>query len=255
MLNHFFQKGFNSFNKLATRYYSRKSFNLNLSKPIISFTFDDFPQSAVTHGLELLDKYGSRATYYIAFGLVDKVTPTGKIANLTDIKQVVDSGNFLGCHTFNHLGVLEQKLSSFDKSIERNNIFLQEMFPPLKFNVFSYPKGQVKPGAKKIVENHFICSRGITPGINKGMVDLNLLKGTRIYGNVSNFAWIKNFIEDNVLANGWLIFYTHDISDNPTPYGCTPELFNEVVKYSKSSGALILSVNEVCDLLKFPQVV
>jgi hypothetical protein len=41
---------------------------------------------------------------------------------------------------------------------------------------------------------------------------------------------------------GWLIFATHDISSNPTQYGCTPGFFAEVVKCAIASGACVLPI-------------
>ena len=121
---------------------------------------------------------------------------------------------------------------------------MQNTFPQLKFSVFSYPRGQVKPRTKEIVQKYYKCARGISPGINIGRVDLNLLKGTRIYGGKGNFGWIKKFIDHNRQENGWLIFYTHDVCALPTQYGCTPDFFEDVLRYSKESGAVILTVEE-----------
>ena len=37
---------------------------------------------------------------------------------------------------------------------------------------------------------------------------------------------------------------THDVDDNPSPYGCTPGFFEEIVRYAVNSGAVILPVNK-----------
>ena len=239
-----YRKGINSINRFISQNFAKNNFKIDLDRPIISFTFDDFPKTAAQKGLDLLTKYGLKATYYISFGLIDKDTATGRICSIKDVESVIKSGNDIGCHTFNHLGAYEQSFSAFENSIKENQRFVQDAFPQLKFSVFSYPKGQVKPQTKKIVQRYFKCSRGIIPGINKGKIDLNLLKSTRIYGHKANFEWSKKFIHQNVKENGWLIFYTHDVSPEPTPYGCTPNLFEKVLNYSRESGAIILTVEE-----------
>jgi peptidoglycan/xylan/chitin deacetylase (PgdA/CDA1 family) len=249
-----FNKGFNSFNRLISKNFVKNNFEIKNNNAIISFTFDDFPESTTRIGLELLEKHGAKATYYISFGLVNKITATGRIASIEDIKRIVENGNDLGCHTFNHLGAYEQNSVSFEDSLIENNKFLLDNFPGKNFSVFSYPKGQVNLRAKKIVQKYFYCSRGIVPGINSGIIDLNLLKGTRLYGDEFNFDWNKQFIDQNRKIKGWLIFYTHDISPDPTPYGCTPELFEKVIKYSKGSGATILSIEEVCNTFLIPRI-
>jgi hypothetical protein len=53
---------------------------------------------------------------------------------------------------------------------------------------------------------------------------------------------LKNLIDENCRARGWLIFSTHDVDSHPTPYGCTPEFFEEIVQYTAQSDARILTV-------------
>jgi hypothetical protein len=50
--------------------------------------------------------------------------------------------------------------------------------------------------------------------------------------------------EVNARDRGWLILATHDVSDAPTAYGCTPEFFEAALKYAVDSGAKILPVSE-----------
>jgi len=55
--------------------------------------------------------------------------------------------------------------------------------------------------------------------------------------------------EPDSAERGWLIFSTHDVSDSPTPYGCTPEMFTRVLDWSLASGAIVLPVAEACDAI------
>jgi hypothetical protein len=56
-------------------------------------------------------------------------------------------------------------------------------------------------------------------------------------------------IDLNRQSRGWLIFATHDVDPRPTPYGCTPEFFSEVVEYAVRSGARVLPVIEAFEVL------
>jgi hypothetical protein len=58
-----------------------------------------------------------------------------------------------------------------------------------------------------------------------------------------NFAGIESVIARNCANNGWLIFATHDISETPTRFGCTPAFFERVVRLAVQSGAVILPVS------------
>ena len=253
MINDLFSRVISFTNKQITRKISRNNFKIKLNKPIISFTFDDFPQSAANVGLELLSKYGVKGTFYISFNLIDKVTPTGKNCSIEDIKRIIETGNNLGCHTYNHLGAFEQSNTDFEESLVNNQRYLKKLFPELNFSVFSYPKGQVKASTKKITQKYFTCSRGISPGINNHKVDLNLLNGTSIYGEQKTFSKHKRYIDQNLAENGWLIFYTHDLSDKPTRFGTTPALFEKILKYSIEVGSEVLTIEETGKLLNFPR--
>jgi hypothetical protein len=61
---------------------------------------------------------------------------------------------------------------------------------------------------------------------------------------------VKNMIDQNTRKGGWLVFATHDVQDRPTPYGCTPKFFEDVVCYSIASGAQVLTVASALDLLR-----
>ena len=43
---------------------------------------------------------------------------------------------------------------------------------------------------------------------------------------------------------GWLIFYGHDVTAAPSPYGCTPALFEAALRAAEARGIACLSVKE-----------
>ena len=45
-------------------------FCLRNRTPMVSFTFDDLPKSAVTTGAEMLEAHGARGTFYVSGSLV-----------------------------------------------------------------------------------------------------------------------------------------------------------------------------------------
>jgi hypothetical protein len=61
---------------------------------------------------------------------------------------------------------------------------------------------------------------------------------------------MKSIIDSNSDARGWLIFATHDVARDPTPFGCTPSLFEEIVRYAAESGARLLPVAEALKVLQ-----
>ena len=54
----------------------------------------------------------------------------------------------------------------------------------------------------------------------------------------------------NQMAGGWLILATHDVSETPTRYGCTPRFFEQVAHLALESGADVLPVSRAWDVLE-----
>ena len=59
----------------AAMHLRTKTAPLNNSAPIVSFTFDDIPESAFSVGASTFDAHGMKGTFYIAGALCDTVDP------------------------------------------------------------------------------------------------------------------------------------------------------------------------------------
>jgi peptidoglycan/xylan/chitin deacetylase (PgdA/CDA1 family) len=229
---------------VATNLYC-KILNLKLNTPIISFSFDDAPQTAFIHGAEILSTYGAKGTFYVSFGMLGLDSPSGKIASLADLHNAIKDEHELGCHTYDHKNSWESRTNFFLRSVLRNRRALSKNIPGAVFSSFAYPICGPKPSTKRMVSKLFECSRGGKHTLNEGKIDLNLLNAyfldVRIGDTIDK---IKTIIDKNIEKKGWLIFATHDIGDKPSIYGCTKKFLNEVVKYSENSGALLLPVGK-----------
>lgn len=220
---------------------------MNNHIPYISFTFDDFPRSAFHAGGDILLRSGLRATYYASLGLMGTESPTGPIFTLDDVKDLLARGDELGCHTFDHCHSLKTSPKLLEDSIIKNKRIIDELVPGTVFQSFSYPLDSPRLFTKLRTGRHFRCCRGGGQTFNEGTTDRNFLKSFFLEHSRNNPGSIKDVIEKNSLAKGWLIFTTHDISETPTRYGCTPSFFEDIVKWSVNSGARILPVAEALD--------
>jgi GT2 family glycosyltransferase/peptidoglycan/xylan/chitin deacetylase (PgdA/CDA1 family) len=240
------------YRRTAASLVFRKPFLIKPQRPLISFTFDDFPRSALLSGGAILNRYGLAGTYYVSFGLVDQVSPSGKLFSLDDLTTLFEQGHELGCHTYSHCESWETDPSAFEDSVIKNRVVLSELFPGAKFESFSYPISMPRPSSKARIAPYFLSCRGGGQTFNVGRTDLNQLSAYFLEKSRHNIQSIKNLIDQNQQAHGWLILATHDISANPTPFGCTPDFFEEVVKYAVGSNAQILPVVEAVGILGAP---
>lgn len=212
--------------------------------PLISFTFDDFPISALEVGGKILRQHGVAGTYYVSLGLLDRDEPTGLICSSSDVAKVVAQGHEVGCHTFWHSDAWETNSQTFEQSIVANREALSRILPETKFETMSYPINTPRPDTKRRAGRYFAGCRGGGQSFNIGNLDLNYMKGFFLEQARETPDSIWELIERNSEQNGWLIFATHDISHHPTRFGCVPDLFDEVVARAISSGAQVLSVTE-----------
>src|SRR6185295_12765996 len=134
--------------RTATRLLFTRPVTVDAREPIISFTFDDFPRSALLTGGAILERFGLKGTYYASLGLMGQTAPTGAICVPEDVSAVVARGHELGCHTFAHCDSWNTKTHEFERSILKNQAALERLLPGAFFRTFSYPISPPRPHTK-----------------------------------------------------------------------------------------------------------
>ncbi len=236
----------------------RRPLKMQNGAPLISFTFDDFPRSALEVGGKILRAYGVAGTYYVSLGLLNRDEAVGRICSSADLTEVLAQGHELGCHTFGHCDAWETEPRAFEESILDNRRALEGMLPGARFETMSYPISTTpRPVTKRQTGQHFACCRAGGQRINLGTVDLNYMYAFFLERTRDRPATIWEMINRNRVEGGWLIFVTHDVTIQPTRYGCTPGFFEEVVSRAVGSGARVLPVcqalEEVCGIAITPR--
>jgi peptidoglycan/xylan/chitin deacetylase (PgdA/CDA1 family) len=236
--------------RLAYTTLFRQPVSMRNEVPIISFTFDDFPRSAYHVAGTILKTYGFRGTYYAALGLMGKrASPVGEIFSLEDLDRVAADGHELGCHTFAHCHSWNTSPKVFEQSIIENEQRLRELLPEASFKTFAYPIAGPRPHSKRRAARHFSCCRFGGQTYNAGVTDRSLLSAYFLEQGRHEPDAVKRLIDRNSEACGWLIFATHDVSDTPTRFGCTPGFFEDIVRYASRSGAAILPAGAAWDIV------
>jgi hypothetical protein len=249
MLPGYWIKARNYYRRNIARGLFRRPFTVRPQVPLISFTFDDFPRSALLAGGAILNGHDLAGTYYTALGLLGTEGPSGPLYTLDDLKGLIAQGHELGCHTFSHCHSWDTETSRFEESIVRNSGALSTLVPGAQFKSLSYPIAEPRPLTKRAAGRHFECCRAGGQTINAGVVDLNQLSAFFLEKSRDHIQVVRDLIDRNRDARGWLILATHDVVDNPSPYGCPPQFFADVVKYAIESGAAILPVAKALKLL------
>lgn len=215
---------------------------------VVSFTFDDFPKSALHHGGTILEKYEARGTYYTAAGLAGSEDEVGPMFDISDVQAAFARGHEIACHTRTHLNCARANASTMRAEIRDNTIALSALTGGIAPTNFAFPFGAVSPLAKRVMRPMFVTCRGISGGINHAQSDLAELCANKIYDSEFDEKKIRSVIDENEAMNGWLIFYTHGVDETPKPYGCTPAQFELVVNWAAQCSK-IAPVGEVAHAL------
>jgi peptidoglycan/xylan/chitin deacetylase (PgdA/CDA1 family) len=209
--------------------------------PVITFSFDDFPRTAYSIGGAILERFGARGTYYAAPGLQNTAYGLEKHFAWGDLEELLAKGHELGSHTYGHVSCRSLSYTNYYADAVKGQRTLEEQTGQAAQS-FSYPFGHVTLQTKKLLSPQFASARGIRPGFNGPQVDLNLLRANRIYGDVDEAPQLERLITENLQRKSWLIFYTHDVQPQPSPYGCTSALLESIVACAARSGSRILTV-------------
>jgi peptidoglycan/xylan/chitin deacetylase (PgdA/CDA1 family) len=229
-------------NNVATRNIPVKLIRSRLDRPVASITFDDFPRSAWTAGGPILDRHAAKATYYAAGRFCGEHEDGLDYYTPGDLAEIRDAGHEIGCHTFSHQYGTGVASSALTTDADRNQAFIRERLGDYPLTSFAYPYGDVSPRTKRLFSRRFPTSRGIHRGVNAGWIDLAQLKAIGLEHKAWNPPAIERAIAQAVQRGGWIIFFTHDVSETPSPFGATPEMLDHALGAVRKAGIDILPV-------------
>lgn len=236
-------------NRLIWRFAARPK-SVDTATPLVSFTFDDVPDSALHAGAAILERYGARGTFYIAGGLAGEVEADRTLISAAGCRELAARGHEIGCHTFAHEAVRRLHGRGLASDLDRNAAYLAEATgeaaPPQNF---AFPYNAAWPPARRELRRRYRTCRGGGGEVNRGPTDPWMLKGVGVEQPEEKARGLTRVIDDVVADPGWLIFYGHDVAARPTPYGCTPETFELLVRHAVDSGCAVLTVDRALDRL------
>ncbi len=212
------------------------------ARPMVSFSFDDAPATALVDGRAALEAHGLRGTYFVAADLAGKAGPMGLNAASEALMQAAAAGHELACHTFSHLDCGQADRRTIEADADRNAVALHA-WGAEPATTFAYPYGDVSLAAKRALGARYAVLRALHHGLIEAGVDLNQAPAVGIEG-ADGEAVARAWIDRAVERRAWLIVYTHDVADPPSPFGCTPAALNRLIEHALAAGAEIVTVAE-----------
>ncbi len=207
-------------------------------RPVVSFTFDDFPKSA-TRGADIVEAAGGRAGFYATTSFMGQRGPMGEMFDAAMLMDLSKRGHEIGAHTHSHLDCARKPIERVEKDIGANLVVLAEAGLDATVSSFAWPYGETTYAAKRWAADTFATARGVLPGVNRGDSDRAQLRAVELGDGDARRKRAIAMLETCIRSKGWLIFFTHDVSPRPTEFGCSPDLIANLCKHAVDRGAVL----------------
>jgi peptidoglycan/xylan/chitin deacetylase (PgdA/CDA1 family) len=212
--------------------------------PLVSFTFDDAPESAHSRGAVMLERSGARGTYYIATALIGRKTRDWTHIGRDGVADLHLQGHEIALHTHRHQAVGWLTAQELRADLEENRAELQRIHSAIDPQNFAYPFGAAAFARKRQLSSLVRSSRGVKAGINAGAFDAQFLKCVVLADARLTPANLERCLDAVAAQNGWLIFLTHDVSAAPSPLGCSTGLLRRALDGVAERGITVVTVAE-----------
>jgi peptidoglycan/xylan/chitin deacetylase (PgdA/CDA1 family) len=212
--------------------------------PIVSFTFDDVPESAHSRGAAMLERAGSRGTYYVATAQLGRRTREWTLIDRHGVADLHQRGHEIGLHTHSHRAVSSLSGEELRVEVEKNRAEILDISPAIDPQNFAYPFGFASFPRKLQMSRLANSSRSVKPGINVGAFDAHYIKCVELADARLSRAALELYLDAVVVKNGWLVFLSHDVSASPSPYGCSTSLFERALDGVAARGIEVVTIAE-----------
>lgn len=188
--------------KWLRRLYPGALWRVNPEEKAVYLTFDDGPIPEVTPWvLDLLDRYGVKATFFMVGDNISKYPET--------FRQVVEQGHRIGNHTFNHIRGFSRKYFtsySYLENTEKAYDLMRE-----QMNGLNYSKSQLRPLLFRPPHGHMGWAQYITLKRRYRIVMWDLvtrdyskkLRGPQVLANVLRYTRNGSIITFHDSLKSW----------------------------------------------------
>jgi len=211
---------------------------------VVSISFDDAPASSCRLGRDILEEAGARGTWYVAGGLTDQLEQGQRCHSVADLQVLAERGHELGCHTFSHRPCGPLSRHALRDEIRRNADFFTGTVGVPAPRHFSFPLGDYGVLSKLEAARCFDSLRLTRPGVQQGVADLHGLQAQALYGDGLSPAQLQALIEQTAATQGWLILYTHAVTEPAVRWGCAPSMLRQALIWARQAGCEVLPVGQ-----------
>ena len=219
------------------------------TEPLVTFSFDDVPTSAHAVAAPMIEAHGARATFYIATGFLGQRSDHWTVVGPDEVADLHRRGHEIALHSHLHGSASLFDARGLAEDIERNRETLRDIHPDIAARNFAYPFGQCTLARKSQLASLVRSSRSIYAGVNRRVMDLHYLRATELCDARLTSERLQHYLDQARRSCGWLIFLLHDVSDNPSVFGCSRRFLNHALEATARRGFRIATTDAALDLI------
>ena len=219
------------------------------SEPLVSFTFDDVPDSAHRTGAAMIEAHDARGTFYISTGLLGQRSDFWTIVDRDEVADLHRRGHEIGLHSHLHRSSSLLSAGEFALDLRRNREALRNIDPSIAARNFAYPFGQCTLARKHQLNRLVRSSRSIYAGVNCGLLDPHYMRSTELCDARLTPERLEARLNQTQRSRGWLVFCIHDVADTPSAFGCSPRFMSQALEGASRRGMRIVTVDAALDLI------
>jgi peptidoglycan/xylan/chitin deacetylase (PgdA/CDA1 family) len=213
-----------------------------LTRAIASLSFDDVPRSATLAGAEAMQSGGVRGTYYVCGAHTGGAFEGLEQHDNGDLERLRAAGHEIGCHTFAHQDATLVGEAARKRDHAANQAFAGEALGGELPATFAYPYGSTSIRSKLFYSKRFLACRGVFAGLNAGVIDFSELRAVPIESHRFDQARLTDLVAEARERAAWLVFFTHDVAPDPSPFGCRRKELEAVIGALADAGVEVLTV-------------
>ena len=177
--------------------------------------------------------------------------PHWRVADRDEVRGLARAGHEVACHTARHVNVQSLGPAALAAECDRSAALLAEITGRAPAN-FAYPFGDMGIRQVRTLGSRFHSCRTIYERLNAGTVDLAMVGAIGLFDAVLDRATLERLIREAVASRGWLVFYTHDVSDEPTFMGTSPRFLSDTLTLLAEHGVPCLTMEAALRHHGFP---
>lgn len=226
--------------------------HVDLPRGMVSFSFDDFPDSAATTGAAILEEAGCRGTFYAASGQLGSRQRFWTVAGPQAVTRLHERGHEIGLHSHGHGVAPMLSTRAFTADLAANRAALRRLLPGLANETYAYPYGYAGLGLKRRLGGLARAARSVQPGLNAGHIDLDYVRAVSLFDCELPPPELERLLDEAAARRAWLVFFTHDVTPEPSAYGASPALLRAALAGALRRGLAVRTMAEALDSIGAP---